>query len=69
MSATDNPAAQATNPSFWPLLPTETEIYILPNGEVVFADLPVELARLAADLGISETPAHFPNPSPPNEDP
>ncbi len=28
----------------WPALPTETEIYILPNGEIVVADLPVELA-------------------------
>ena len=30
--------------SEWPALPTETEIYILPNGEIVVADLPVELA-------------------------
>jgi hypothetical protein len=28
----------------WPALPTETEIYILPNGEIVVADLPAELA-------------------------
>ena len=27
-----------------PALPTETEIYILPNGEIVVADLPAELA-------------------------
>lgn len=31
--------------------PTETEIYILPNGQVVFADLPVELIDLAEKLG------------------
>lgn len=35
----------------WPALPTETEIYILPNGEIIVADLPEELAaRLAAWL-------------------
>lgn len=31
-------------------LPTETEIYILPDGEVVVADLPFELAQMIADL-------------------
>ena len=30
----------------WLALPTETEIYILPNGEIVVADLPVELIHL-----------------------
>lgn len=35
----------------WPPLPTETEIYILPGGQVIFADLPAELAALAAELG------------------
>lgn len=29
----------------WPALPTETEIYILPDGEIVIADLPAELAE------------------------
>jgi hypothetical protein len=33
------------------LFPTETEIYILPDGQVLFADLPAELAELAAQLG------------------
>jgi hypothetical protein len=33
------------------LFPTETEIYILPDGQVLFADLPAELADLAAQLG------------------
>lgn len=28
----------------WDNLPTETEIYILPTGEIVVADLPDELA-------------------------
>lgn len=32
-------------------LPTETEIYILPDGRVVIADLPADLADLAARLG------------------
>lgn len=38
----------------WPALPTETEIYILPDGRVVVADLPAELAALLAELGASE---------------
>jgi hypothetical protein len=38
----------------WPTLPTETEIYILPDGRVVIADLPAELAPLAAALGAVE---------------
>jgi hypothetical protein len=38
----------------WPALPTETEIYILPDGRVVIADLPAELAPLAAALGAAE---------------
>lgn len=37
----------------WPLLPIETEIYILPDGRVVVADLPVELAPLLAALGVT----------------
>ena len=35
----------------WPSLPTETELYILPDGQVVIADLPVELQPLLAALG------------------
>lgn len=46
----------------FPALPTETEIYILPDGRVVIADLPVELAGLATQLGLPEPceiePAH-----------
>ena len=38
----------------WLTLPTETEIYILPDGRVVIADLPVELAPLLAALGEPE---------------
>jgi hypothetical protein len=34
----------------WPALPTETEIYILPNGEIIVADLPQELAVRLAHL-------------------
>lgn len=34
----------------WPLMPTETEIYILPNGEIIVADLPTELAEQLAQL-------------------
>ena len=36
--------------SIWPALPTETEIYILPNGEIVVADLPAELAASLSEL-------------------
>ncbi len=38
--------------ALWPLLPTETEIYLLPDGRVVIADMPVELADMVAQLGI-----------------
>ncbi len=38
----------------WPAMPTETEIYILPDGRVVIADLPIELAALFAELGTAE---------------
>lgn len=49
------PGPPWTDPEAWPALPTETEIYILPDGRVVIADLPVELAPLAAALGVVET--------------
>ena len=39
-----------TSPIDFPALPTETEIYILPDGEIVVADLPVELIELVAQL-------------------
>ena len=39
----------------WPLLPVETEIYILPDGRVIVADLPAELASLLAALGLTAT--------------
>lgn len=38
----------------WPALPTETEIYILPTGEVIVADLPAELAALVAQLALKQ---------------
>ncbi len=37
-----------------PLFPTETEIYLLPDGHVVVADLPAELAHALARLGSVE---------------
>lgn len=47
-----SPAAPAQNSAeTWPTLPTETEIYILPDGRVVVADLPAELRELPARLG------------------
>ena len=36
----------------WPLLPIETEIYLLPDGRVVIADMPVELADMVVQLGM-----------------
>ncbi len=54
MSTSTSIKPEAT-PSAGPLrFPTETEIYILPDGRVVIADLPAELADLVADLGESE---------------
>lgn len=40
-----------------PAFPTETEIYILPDGRVVVADLPAELVALIAALGQGERSA------------
>ena len=45
----------------WPDFPTETEIYILPDGRVIFADLPAELADLALRLGAVEPCAVAPD--------
>ena len=51
--ATSTLAPSELEVPLWPLLPVETEIYILPDGRVVVADLPAELASLLAALGIS----------------
>ncbi len=48
-----------------PLFPTETEIYLLPDGQVVVADLPAELARALARLGSVEPCDAAPAPHPP----
>jgi hypothetical protein len=48
---TNLPSSTAPHSAVEPLFPTETEIYILPDGQVLFADLPAELADLAAQLG------------------
>jgi hypothetical protein len=39
-------------------LPTETEIYILPSGEIVVADLPVELAARLGTEAFSDLESH-----------
>lgn len=57
--AADAQSASQTNvdaADAWPLLPTETEIYLLPTGEVVVADLPAELATLMAQLANEGAP-------------
>jgi hypothetical protein len=48
------PTADAGASDAWLALPTETDIYILPDGRVVIADLPAALAGLAAALGAAE---------------
>jgi hypothetical protein len=49
-----SPPVQEGGAAAWPALPTETDIYILPDGRVVIADLPAELTSLAAALGAVE---------------
>jgi hypothetical protein len=44
-------ATNEAQASDWPALPTETEIYILPDGRIVIADLPAELALCLSELG------------------
>lgn len=41
-------------------LPLETEIYILPDGRVFFADLPAELSALAASLSATSSATDAP---------
>ena len=57
------PASPSTSPEaapagvaddVWAALPTETDIYLLPDGRVVIADLPAELTDLAHALGRAE---------------
>lgn len=47
MSASANSDADLSAFAF----PTETEVYIRPDGRVIIADLPAELAALVAELG------------------
>ncbi len=48
------PLQASAPPAAWPPLPTETDIYILPDGRVVIADLPVELTSIPSALGVVE---------------
>jgi hypothetical protein len=56
-------STQQSNPQNEPsgdpfaLLPTETEIYILPGGEIIVADLPIELAARLEQLRSTTAPA------------
>jgi hypothetical protein len=54
MTPASTSASPTAEPAAWPGLPTETEIYILPDGRVVIADLPIELVPLALTLGALE---------------
>lgn len=49
-----SPPAEGRAEANLPLLPVETDIYILPDGRVVIADLPANLSRLATALGAPE---------------
>lgn len=53
MTATSMSPSPATDapPNDWPALPIETDIYILPDGRIVIADLPAELTHLLPKLG------------------
>ena len=53
LTATSISASSEAEVEAWPLLPVETEIYILPDGRVIVADLPAELAPLLAALGVT----------------
>lgn len=53
-SATNDSVISHAADSHVPRLPTETEIYILPDGRIVIADLPFELTGAVADLGVTE---------------
>lgn len=48
------PETAPSSATDWPVLPTETEIYILPDGRVVVADLPAELVDIISALGTVE---------------
>lgn len=50
----NEPQREPDLPPMPPLMPVETEIYILPSGEVVIADLPAELAAQFAAWNPSE---------------
>jgi len=50
------PQADAADQA-WPALPTETEIYILPDGRVIVADLPDELVAAITALGFTTVAA------------
>ncbi|HHW89223.1 MAG TPA: hypothetical protein GX400_23785 [Chloroflexi bacterium] len=53
-STVDALPTDTPQPDAWPLLPVETDIYILPDGRVIIADLPGELATRLAQLGLVE---------------
>ena len=59
-STSPEPAPAGMPDDGWAALPTETDIYLLPDGRVVIADLPAELAALARALGPAEPCAVIP---------
>jgi hypothetical protein len=52
--AKDGQVEEDIQAAAWSQLPTETDIYILPDGRVVIADLPVELTSIPSALGVVE---------------
>ncbi|MBE2237245.1 MAG: hypothetical protein IAE81_05615 [Caldilineaceae bacterium] len=50
MSISPSLASETASPAGTPF-PVETDIYILPDGRIIVADLPAELADRLAQLG------------------
>lgn len=49
--------AEAISAHSSPLFPVETEIYLLPDGQVIIADMPAELDQLVSALAVSTADA------------
>lgn len=61
------PEPVSSDAEAFPGFPTETEIYILPDGQVVVADLPAELAPLLAALLPPAAPPNAPSDHAPHQ--
>ena len=59
MSTSPLPAPELASADL-PPMPVETDIYILPDGRIVVADLPAELVEVLPRLGLVE-PCEIPD--------